>query len=168
MSLLTCDLALLDAAVGDHAALARILDCAVADGWTVFAAALQRTRDAVAADPDSARWGPRLFILDAPRTLVGWGGFKGPPDDAGAVEIGYEIAPAWEGRGVATAAAGALVREAWEAPAVRAVTAHTLPGPGASARVLEKLGFARDGENLDGDVGFVWRWRLDRPEPSGR
>jgi hypothetical protein len=29
--------------------------------------------------------------------------------------------------------------------------------------VLEKLGFVRDGENLDGDVGVVWRFRLDRP-----
>jgi RimJ/RimL family protein N-acetyltransferase len=163
----TCDLALLDAALGDRVALARMLDCDVADGWVVFLPALQRARDVLAADPRSARWGPRLFVADAPRTLVGWGGFKGPPDDDGAVEIGYAIAPAWEGRGVATAAAGALVDEAWAAPAVRAVTAHTLIGPGASVRVLEKLGFERDGNNFDGDVGLVWRFRLDRPVPSG-
>jgi len=159
----TCDLALLDAALGDRAALARTLGCDVADGWVVFAPSLRRVRDVLAVDPDSARWGPRLFVVDAPRTLVGWGGFKGPPDDAGAVEIGYAIAPAWEGRGVATAAAAALVEEAWATPEVRAVTAHTLVGAGASVRVLEKLGFDRDGNNFDGDAGLVWRFRLNRP-----
>jgi RimJ/RimL family protein N-acetyltransferase len=168
VSLVTADLALLDAAVGDHGALGALLGCAVADGWVVFGDALERARDAVAADPASARWGTRLFVVDdAPRTLIGWGGFKGPPA-AGAVEIGYAIAPAWEGRGVATAVAGALVREAWADPGVTAVLAHTLPGDagdagGASVRVLERNGFVRDGENLDGDVGIVWRFRLSRP-----
>lgn len=137
----------------------------MADGWVVFPQSLQRARDRLALEPAGARWGPRLLVADAPRTLVGWGGFKGPPDWKGAVEIGYAIAPAWEGRGVATAAARALVVEAWATPEVRVVQAHTLPGPAgaASVRVLEKLGFARDGENLDGDVGVVWRFRLDRP-----
>jgi len=160
----TCDLALLDAALGDRAAIARLLGCDVADGWIVFASSLQRARHVLAVDPDKGRWGPRLFVVDTPRTLVGWGGFKGPPDDAGAVEIGYAIASTWEGRGVATAAAGALVDEAWATPEVRAVAAHTLIGAGASVRVLEKLGFERDGNNFDGDVGLVWRFRLDRPQ----
>ncbi len=162
VSLITCDRALLDAAVDDDAQLARRLDCTVADGWIVFPSAIARFRDAIAADPSSARWGPRLFVVQAPRTLVGWGGFKGAPDADGAVEIGYAIAPSWEGRGVATAAVGALLEEAWAAPEVRRVVAHTLPAAGASARVLEKRGFARYGENLDGDIGVVWRFRLDR------
>lgn len=34
--------------------------------------------------------------LDEPRTLVGWGGFKGAPRD-GVVELGYAVAPAWTG-----------------------------------------------------------------------
>lgn len=130
----------------------------------VFQGSLGPTRDALAADPSRARWGARLFVVDEPRTLVGWGGFKGAPDADGAVEIGYAIAPAWEGRGVATAAVGAMLREAWDAPEVRCVLAHTLPERNASVRVLEKTGFARDGENLDGDVGAVWRFRLDRAD----
>jgi RimJ/RimL family protein N-acetyltransferase len=136
----------------------------VADGWVTFPAALERFRDAITADPASARWGPRLIVVDTPRTLVGWGGFKGPPDDDEAVEIGYAIAPAWQGRGIATAAVRELLREAWAAPDVRRVAAHTLPGPSASVRVLEKTGFSRRGENLDGDVGVVWRFELDRGE----
>jgi ribosomal-protein-alanine N-acetyltransferase len=159
-----CDLPLLDAAVHDGADLARALDCVVADGWAVFPEAMQIVRDAIAADPAGALWGPRLFVVDAPRTLVGWGGFKGRPDDDGTVEIGYAVAPGWEGRDVATAAVGLMLDEAWADPAVRRVCAHTLPERNASVRVLEKSGLRREGENLDGDVGVVWRFCLDRPD----
>jgi RimJ/RimL family protein N-acetyltransferase len=156
-----CDLALLDAAVGDGAALARALDCEVAAGWAVFPDAVRHFRDAIAADPASASWGPRFFVVQAPRTLVGWGGFKGAPDENGAVEIGYSVAPGWEGRGVATAAVGVLLGEAWADPAVGCVRAHTMPERNGSVRVLEKSGFRRDGESLEGDV-VVWRFCLNR------
>ena len=134
----------------------------------MFPGSLERTRDALAADPSGARWGPRLFLVeDTKPTLAGWGGFKGAPDAAGAVEIGYAIAPACEGRGIATAAVGALLAQAWDASEVRCVVAHTLPARNASVRVLEKAGFARDGAHLDGDVGEVWRFRLDRERRGG-
>ncbi len=158
--LVTPDLALLDAAIDDRPALGRALDCEVAEGWDVFPQALERARDAVAADPDSTRWGTRLFVLDEPRTLVGLGGFKGPPRD-GVLEIGYAVAPSWEGRGIATAATRELLREAFTSPGLRAVIAHTLAGPGASVRVLEKTGFVPDGEVPDDDLGTAWRFRLD-------
>ena len=161
--LIGCDPVLLDAAVCGDAVLARTLNCAVAEGWMVFPKSFERFRAKPAAEASSPHWGPHLFVVDPPRALVGWGGFKGPPDADGAVEIGYAIAPSWQGRGVATAAVGALLRTAWAAPEVRQVLAHTLAGPNASVRVLEKSGFVRDGENLDGDVGVVWRFRLDRP-----
>lgn len=159
--LVTPDLALLDAALEGTAALAGALDCAVAEGWDVFPGSLRRVRDAVAADPQSTRWGTRLFVLDEPRMLVGWGGFKGAPRE-GAVELGYAIAPAWEGRGLATAAVRGLVDQAFAAPEVRTVVAHTLARASGSTRVLEKTGFVRDGEYTDEEVGPVWRWRLDR------
>jgi hypothetical protein len=34
-------------------------------------------------------------------------------------------------------------------------------------RVLEKSAFVRDGDNLDGDVGLVWRFRVDRHDVPG-
>ena len=163
VSLVACDLELADAALGDAAGLARALSCVVADGWLVFPGALEHVREALAADPSARRWGSRFILVEDPRTLVGWGGFKGTPDAEGAIEIGYSVAPSWEGRGVATAAVGAMLHEAWAAPEVRCVLAHTLAEPNASVRVLEKSGFVRDGESLDGDVGVVWRWRVDRP-----
>ena len=169
VSLVACDRGLAEAALGDADGLAQALNCSVAEGWLVFPGSLGRVRDELAADPSATRWGPRFIVVEGPRTLVGWGGFKGAPDAAGAVEIGYAVAPSWEGRGVATATVGALLREAWAAPEVRRVVAHTLPEPNASVRVLEKFGFVRDGENLDGDVGVVWRFRRDREagEPPG-
>lgn len=163
VQLVTPDLAALDAALDGPAALAQALGCEVAEGWAVFPGAVRRSRDAVAADPPSVRWGTRFFVAGEPRTLVGWGGFKGPPLD-GAVELGYAVAPGWEGRGVASAAVRELLREAWAAPEVQVVLAHTLAGPGASVRVLEKSGFVHDGAAEQDDVGTVWRFRRDRED----
>ncbi len=160
--LLIPDLLLLDAAVAGHAPLAQALGHDVAEGWEVFAQSLVRTRDAVAADPTSMAWGTRMFIYEDPPTLVGWGGFKGPPQE-GAVEIGYAVAPAWRGRGIASAAVRELLREAWAASGVEAVLAHTLAEHNASVRVLEKAGFTNEAEVADADAGVLWRWRLRRP-----
>jgi ribosomal-protein-alanine N-acetyltransferase len=163
LRLITPGLALLDAALVDPTRFARMLGAEVADGWEVFPGALVAVRAAVADDPGSARWGTRLFILDEPRTLVGWGGFKGPPRD-GVVELGYAIAPAWERRGLATMAARALVEEAFASEEVSAVIAHTLAQPGPSVRVLEKAGFSRDGATVDNEDGPLWCHRLMRSE----
>lgn len=160
--LVTGDLAVLDAALEDAKALARVLGCDVADGWNGHPDALRRTRDLVAADPSSAAWGTRLFVLSHPRTLVGWGGFKGAPRNA-TVELGYEIAPAWRGRGLAGAAVREMLDEAWADPGVRSVVAHTLPAPGPSVRVLERAGFVLEGPVADEQVGTAWRHRRVRP-----
>ena len=118
----------------------------MADGWEAFPSALPAARGALAADPEGARWGTRLFILDEPRTLVGWGGFKGPPVD-GVVELGYAVAPDFRGRGIAADAvlADAPARRS-RTTGVVAVIAHTLAEPGPSTRVLEKTGFLFEGE----------------------
>lgn len=90
---------------------------------------------------------------------VGFGGFKGGPDDAGAVEIGYLTFPLHEGQGVATAVAAGLVTIA-RSHGVATVLAHTMPQANASTRVLEKNGFAHTGSALDDDIGEAWRWEL--------
>jgi RimJ/RimL family protein N-acetyltransferase len=133
---------------------------ALPEGWTEFPDALRATRDAVAANPAGEPWGSRLFMLGD--EVVGWGGFKGPPE-GGVVEVGYEVAPDWQRRGLATAAVAALIEEAFAAPEVDAVVAHTLAEPGPSPRVLEKNGFARDGEGPKGS----WRFRLRRGAAAG-
>jgi hypothetical protein len=47
-----------------------------------------------------------------------------------------------------------MLREAAASGEARAVIAHTLAEPNASTRVLERTGFARDGEGPEG----AWRW----------
>ena len=89
---------------------------------------------------------------------VGSGGFKGPPDADGIVEIAYGVAPEHQGRGYATEAAEALVAYAFSSGQVRVVRAHTLPDNVASKRVLEKCGFRFIGEVDDPEDGLVWRW----------
>jgi [ribosomal protein S5]-alanine N-acetyltransferase len=158
--LVRVDLDLLDAALAGDPALARALGRDVVAGWATFREALQRTRDALAANPGGTAWSSRFFVTEDPPELVGWGGFKGPPSD-GVVEIGYEIAEARQGRGLATAAARALVAEAFADVRVTTVIAHTLAEPNASNRVLEKVGFRYDGETTQRGK-LVWRYALAR------
>jgi ribosomal-protein-alanine N-acetyltransferase len=160
--LVTADVALMDAALQGDDRLAAALGHAVVPGWATFAEALPHVRDALASDPGGARWGARLFLAGDPPELVGWGGFKGPPAD-GVVELGYEIAATRRDRGLATEATEAMLVEASGVTAVREVIAHTLPEVSASTRVLEKAGFAFDGEaQEDGETV----WRFSRPPPT--
>ena len=80
----------------------------------------------------------------------------------GAVEIAYGIAPGFQGRGLATEAAQALVKRAFLRDDVKTVIAHTLREHNASTRVLTKCGFERTGEAMDPDEGVVWKWALAR------
>ena len=100
--------------------------------------------------------GTRLYVLDGQR-VVGGGGVKAPPTQDGEVEIGYGMAPAWRGRGLGTQAARALTAEALTHGAQR-VSACTRPDNIASWRLLERIGFVRDGERADADDGMLWRW----------
>ena len=98
------------------------------------------------------------FILEHGR-VVGTCGFVGPPAD-GEVEIAYWTFPEFEGRGVAFAASGALIRIARNADPALVITAKTAPEANASTRILEKHGFVRAGIVQDHEIGDAWRWRL--------
>ena len=163
VKLLVPDLSIVDAALEGDEALTRALGgYEVAEGWVVFPDALPVTREALAADPGSGRWGMRLFVIDEPPTLVGWGGFKGRPA-GGVVELGYAVAPGFRRRGIAGEAVRRMLRDAFASGEVHAVIAHTLARRGPSTRVLESAGFAYDGEVTDEEDGHLWRWRHDRP-----
>jgi len=139
----------------------------IADDWERFPEALGPTLEALADKPDGDPWGSHFFLLREPPTLVGWGGFKGPPV-AGSVEVGYAVAPEYEGRGIATAAVALLLAKAAASGEVEVVTAHTLAEPNASTKVLEHAGFERDPElALEGERE-VWEWRrpLSPPAPG--
>jgi ribosomal-protein-alanine N-acetyltransferase len=91
--------------------------------------------------------------------MIGMCGFAAPPDANGIVEIGYGIAPDYQGRGYATEAAQRLVDFASRDPRVRTIRAHTLMQSNASTRVLEKCGFEKISETVDPENNVpVWRW----------
>jgi ribosomal-protein-alanine N-acetyltransferase len=162
LNLVDGNLELLTAAVAGDGALAGLLGVSVAEGWAGFPEALPVIRAAYEKDPHEHEWGSLFFIEPQARALVGFGGFKGPPSPDGVVEVGYAIAPAFQGRGLATDAVAQMLRRAFEVPTVRAVDAHTLGHANPSTRVLEKSGFRKIGEAEDPDVGVVWHWRRER------
>ncbi|MEO8575734.1 MAG: GNAT family N-acetyltransferase [Gemmatimonadales bacterium] len=109
------------------------------------------------ADADPWRFGFAVVHRES-RAVVGSGGFKGPPDAEGMVEIAYGIVPTFQLRGFATQVAAALTAHAMENDSVRIVRAHTMPEPNPSNSVLKKCGFSNMGEVVDPDDGLVWRW----------
>ncbi len=75
--------------------------------------------------------------------------FKGVPRE-GMAELGYGIAPPWEGKGYTTEAAACLVDWAFAQPGVEMVEGETEPGNAASRRILQKLGFLPCGMGAEG------------------
>jgi RimJ/RimL family protein N-acetyltransferase len=118
----------------------------------------RQTRSFVERSGIAAPWGGYLAVDPTTRTVVGTCAFKGPPDARGEVEVAYFTFPTHEGRGYATAMAGALRDCAAGSTGVKRVRAHTLPERNASVRILEKLGFRWEGEVQDPEDGPVWRW----------
>jgi len=103
------------------------------------------------------------FFVDAEAAaLVGNGGFHSPPNDAGEIEFGYEIAPELQNRGYATEAVRGLAEFAFADARIRRVVAHTLAHTNASNAVLIKAGFQFVEELPNDEVGKVWRWHRAR------
>jgi [ribosomal protein S5]-alanine N-acetyltransferase len=154
---------LLESLTTDPAAFSELIGSPVPDGWPEFPEAIPATLDFLRQASESERpWSMQFFVEGSTGTLVGSGGFATPPRDR-SVEIGYEIAPAFRGRGLGVAAARALVDRAVQSGQVDQVVAHTLGGPNPSTGVLQSIGFEHVGEQEDPEVGVVWQWRWRAP-----
>lgn len=73
-------------------------------------------------------WLSYMFLLRPERLLVGLGGFKSVPDVNRTVEIGYSVAPKYQGRGFATSAVRQLIEIAIASKLVDCVCAHKMNG----------------------------------------
>jgi ribosomal-protein-alanine N-acetyltransferase len=104
------------------------------------------------------------------RVLIGDGGFKGPPDAEGTVELGYALLRPYRNRGYATEAVQALLEWAFDSPEVRGVYAEAQMGNTASIRVLQKAGFREVGPGSERSLLRFEIGRQDLPDPvsSGR
>lgn len=167
LQLLPCELSHFEAIIHDEAELAALLRVKLAPEWLGFPAASEAMRPAyeyLKSHPSALGWWTYLFIHKADRALIGLGGFKGEVNEDGMVEIGYEIAPAYRRRGLASEASRGMIEYAFAHPEIKTVDAHTLPERNASTGVLEKVGMKHLGTVSDPDDGEIWHWRVSRED----
>jgi ribosomal-protein-alanine N-acetyltransferase len=102
-------------------------------------------------------WLGYLALVDG--TCVGSCGFKAPPKD-NRVEIAYFTFSAFEGKGMATRMAEALLSMSSRAAPQVVVAAQTLPRESSSTTILKKLGFKHVAILQHPEDGEVWEWQL--------
>jgi RimJ/RimL family protein N-acetyltransferase len=118
------------------------------------------------AEPEIAGWAAWYFVRDepdAPRVVIGNGGFKGKPSAEGVVEVGYSLFAQFQHHGYATEAVAALVDWAFAHDAVQSVIAETLPELEPSIAVLRRLGFMQTADSSEPSV-----IRFARTRSTGR
>ena len=162
--LVPANLPMLEAiAESDWAALSALLGGVdFADHWLHFPEAMIWMRDYLREHEADLGWWNFLIVHQKDVRLIGTCGYKGTPSIAGEVEIGYEIAEAYQGQGFATEAARALVDNAFRHESVKIVSALTLAEKNASNFLLQKIGFQFVGAHEDIEEGQVWEWRIER------
>jgi len=166
LRLVPVDLALAGAMNAAPARAGDLLGATVAAGFPFSPNMYRYIEERLGERPGNAGWYAWIAVHRAAGEIAGDGGFHGPPDDVGIVEIGYSVTPAWERQGLATEMAAALVSRALADPEVTAIRAETLAGNAPSQAVLRRLGFAVSGEYDDPGDGRVIVWLLAR-ERSG-
>lgn len=164
LTLVDCNRETLEAAIAGNTQLAAHLEADVPEGWTEFGSiALEYALKKLDEGKEEEGWWTYLPLHKKDQKLIGCCGFKGKPDERGIVEIGYEIAPDYRNRGLATELAGALVDHAFTFPEVMLVQAHTLGEVNASTHVLSKCGFQKTEVLSNAALGTLWKWELKKP-----
>ena len=131
--------------------LATLLNARIPANWPppLIPDALPVWQERLEKEPDAAGWLTWYWIAcrwgGGEDELVGGGGFKGPPDAQGAVEIGYSVLSQFRGKGYASEAVTALLAWAFAQPQVQLVFAETFRELKSSVHLLEKLGFQQCG-----------------------
>ena len=144
---------------------------------------VNRTQGWERTDPESVRADIEEMSARAPGEPGGWvqfsveeregGGLVGdvgisPADgEAGVIKVGYTMSPAFQGRGYATEAVGALVAYAFEALGADVVRAYADADNTPSIRVAEKVGMRlmERFEHREGDeVWFGVRYERRRED----
>lgn len=157
LKLVPFSLELKKATLTDRAKLTELLGVKIPDTWPgndlleVLPFFMKQTEQ----DPAKRVW-DGIIIHKADQIAIGGFGFHGAPDEAGMVEIGYNIIPEYEGQGYATEMAHAVIEWVLQKPEITRVTAECLQTNIGSIRVLEKVGMRRlepEGEMLRWEIG---------------
>lgn len=163
LDLVACTEQVARAAGGGKRQLESLIGVPVAEAWLDDEGRNLLTYYAhwLTADASRLGWGLWLIILREQRVMIGTAGFKGHPDHAGKIEIGYGIDAAYRRQGYTSEAAQALINWAFNDDQVNFIIAECLTTNIGSMRVLEKLGMTR--LNV---TGAYFNWRLDRPDAN--
>ncbi len=102
------------------------------------------------------------MVLKEENRRIGGILFKGPPDQAGRVEIGYGLDEPYRGRGFAREGVAALVCRTLQQPEVLAVLAKIGHKNFASQRVAQSVGMS-----LARWEGFLQCWEILAPGKTG-
>jgi RimJ/RimL family protein N-acetyltransferase len=115
--------------------------------------------------PDQIGWCRYIAFPDSDgsRTLIGTLGASTKPTAPTEVEFGYSVLPQFEGRGLATEAAKALVELLRNDERITSIIAHTFPSLIGSIRVMEKCGLSYDSE---GEEAGTIRYHLQLRPPK--
>ena len=108
---------------------------------------------------DAAGWYAWYAILRAgdevaTNTLIGTGGFHGPPSPDGTAEIGFSIAQDWQGRGLGRELVAGLVAHASQTGMVHQLVARTTTDNKGSQRILLQNGFEANDLDIEGYLHF--------------
>jgi len=130
------------------------------------------------SEPDALAWIDRagqgdegvVFAVARDGALIGCSGYM--PMDAEHAEVGYWIGKPFWGEGFATEAVRAVVAHAFDAHGFAYVKAGHFVDNARSQRVLGKLGFSPDGEEMRdcaarGEPVQCLTYRLDRARAAG-
>ncbi len=163
LKIIPCDKEILKSAIQGNDILAKKIKVTVQDNWTQFGvAALKYSLDRLTENEEENGWWTYFPIHKQDNKLIGSGGYKGIPTADGTVEIGYEIAPDYRNRGLATEMTKGLIENAFKDKRVNKIIAHTLGQENPSTKVLQKCGFEKVQEINDPKLGLIWKWELKR------
>ncbi|MFD9003230.1 GNAT family N-acetyltransferase [Streptomyces sp. NPDC059582] len=138
--------------------------------WMPWAAdySRQNTSDFLARNQEEWETGQAFgFAITSGNTVIGSCGLM-RRIGAGGLDIGYWLHPQWTGRGLATMAAGALVRQGFQLPGIDRIEIHHDAANPASGAIARRLGFTEvervqapeGGPTAPGEVGTVVVWRM--------
>ena len=130
--------------------------------YTEFPGSMENSINSLKANHSSSPFLSYAIISKDQATYIGQAGFFGPPDETGTVELGYEIARDFRGKGFANEVIELLIKTAFEVTEVKSIIAHTLNTRNASNHLLIKNNFIFDRAVESDEDGTIWRWVLTR------